>query len=143
MYKLTGLNGSVEIDDRTIIVKSRSGGESKTPVVLAAASVLGVAVWTKVGEGAFNIRYLPPVLPNTDAQPAEILSIRFRAPAKEMWDAMASAIMEVVRSSQPGASTSAVGKVIEDAIPAALQSVGGWLSQTLGLNTPKPPESGR
>ena len=142
MYKLTGLNGSVEIDDRTVIVKSRSGGESKPPVVLAAGSVLGVAVWTKVGEGAFSIRYLPVTLPNTDARPAEVLSVRFRAPAKEMWDAMASAIMEVVRGSQPTAAVPAVGKM-EDAIPAALQSVGSWLSQTLGLSTQKPTDSGR
>ena len=134
MFKLTGINGSVEIDDRIIIVRSGSGEEGKTPVVLAAGSIQNVAVWTKVSEGEFSIKYLPAALPNADERPAEILTVRFRAPAKEWWDAMASAIMAAVRKSQPATAAPVAGKVVEDAVPAALQAVGNWLSKTLGLD---------
>jgi hypothetical protein len=143
LFSLTGLDGSVAVDGRTITVKRDSGEGSGKPIVLAAESVRGAAVWTGVLTGQFSVHYSPGSPRGVDAPPLEFLSVQFKAADKEWWDAMASAVIGAVSRSNPSTGGPVADKAVTDAIPAAPPTFDRWLNRTLGLDTQNPAGSDR
>lgn len=141
MLSLAGLDGSVAIDGRTITVKRGSGEGSKKPIVLAAESVRGAAVWTGVLTGQFSVHYSPNSRRGVDP-PLEFLSIQFKPADKEWWDAMASAVMRAASRANPSTGAPATDKAPTDASPAAPPNFDRWLNRTLGLDAQNPAGSG-
>lgn len=136
VFSLTGLNGSIAVDGRTVTVKPEStGGRAGRPVVLTADSIEGAVVWTGVSESRFSLQYSTGPGRGSDPRPAEFLWIRFTASDKEWWDAMASAVMKLARRSRHAGDDAATsGKAPADAVSAAPPSFDGWLTRTLGLD---------
>jgi len=141
VFSLTGLNGSVTVDGRTVTVKpgtSREGDGEAT--VLKADTIEGAVVWVGVGEGRFSVQYNLGPDRRTDSRGGapEFLWIRFRLADKEWWDAMASAVMKAARRSSGTADETAAATpaaaVPVDALSAAPPSFDGWLNRTLGLD---------
>jgi hypothetical protein len=143
LFSLTGLDGSVTIDGRIITVKRDSGKGSERPVVLAAESIMGAAVWTGVLTGQFSVHYGAGSPRGVGSPPSEFLSVQFKPADKEWWDAMASAIIKVVSRSNPGTSRPVADKAVTDANPPAPPSFDRWLNRTLGLDAQNPAGSDR
>jgi len=137
LFKLTGLNGSVAIDGRTVTVTrhSGSGKASEKPTTLAAESIKGVSVWTGVTGGLFSVDCSTGASPGTSSPPAEFLSVQFNAGHKEWWDAMAAAIMGVVRRPAPGTGGTIADKAVAGATTTAPQSYVERLNQLPSLDT--------
>ncbi|MBR7835057.1 hypothetical protein KDL01_17410 [Actinospica durhamensis] len=159
-FKLTGHDGSVAIDGQTITVTHDLGEQSASPIVLDAKSISGVTVHLEPTQGQFTIHYLPDSSPEDDAPPAELLTIRFGAGAKEWWDAMTSSVMVAVRKARAAQTTATAAKAAKaaenakaakaaetakaakpaeakepsaaDSHVVGAQAVAGWLSRTLG-----------
>ena len=139
MVSLTGLNGSITVDGRTVTIKrnaAASGQRGGTLTVLNADSIEAAVVWTGVGEGRFSLQYTAGGERASNPRAAEFLWIRFKPADKEWWDAMASAVMRAARRSSRAADNPAAnGTAPVDAVPAAPPSFDGWLNRTLRLDT--------
>ena len=155
MFSLSGLDGSVAINGRTVTVKYESAAK-----VLTAESIRGAAVWTGVLTGQFSIHYVAaphtaqgkesgagagPGAATRVTTSVEYVSVQFKAADKGFWDAMATAIMATARAAAsstaaPSAAPSAA-KQPADASPSPSPSpeatpphgFDNWLNRTLGL----------
>jgi hypothetical protein len=143
LLSLIGLDGSVAVDGRTITVKRDSGKGSAKPIVLAAESIMGAAVWTGVLTGQFSLHYTPASPRGVDSPPTEFLSVQFKPADKEWWDAMASAVIGAASRSSRGTGKPVADKAVTDATPAAPPSFDRWLNRTLGLDAQNPAGSDR
>lgn len=132
MFSLTGLNGSIAVDGRTVTVKHDAAGGRGNPVVLTVDAIDGAVVWTGLGESRFSLQYTTGRDRGNEPRPAEFLWIRFAAADKEWWDAMASAVMKAARRTRAADDVGAAGKASADDA-AAPPSFDGWLNRTLGL----------
>lgn len=125
MFTLVGVDASVTVDGRTVTIKRASAGGDEQPITLTADSINGAAVWTGLLTGQFSVHYRDGSAANT------FQSVQFRVADKEWWDAMASAVMDVVGRSTRGRSTD---KTQVDAPPAAPPSFSNWLNRTVGFD---------
>lgn len=148
MFSLSGLDGSVTINGRTVTVKRESVAK-----VLAVESIRGAAVWTGVLTGQFSVHYVPVPRAARDgetgvgtgagvgtrvaASSVEYISVQFKAADKDFWDAMASAIMTAARTAASSTAAPAVAKQPADAPPSPEATpphgFDNWLNRTLGL----------
>ncbi len=161
MFSLSGLDGSVAINGRTVTVKNESATK-----VLTAESIRGAAVWTGVLTGQFSIHYV--AAPHTAqgkesgagarvgagagaatrvTASVEYVSVQFKAADKGFWDAMATTIMATARaaasSTAAPSAAPAAAKQPADASPSPSPSPSSeatpppgfdnWLNRTLGL----------
>ena len=141
MFSLSGLDGSVAINGRTVTVKHESVSK-----VLAAESIRGTAVWTGVLTGQFSVHYVAAPRAARGKETAagagtgtrvEYVSVQFKAADKDFWDAMAAAIMTAARAAASAAAAPAIAKQPTDAPPspeaAPPHGFDNWLNRTLGL----------
>lgn len=92
---LTGINGSVALNGQTVTVKTIEDGGPARATAVRVGSVKGAAVWTGRIGGQFSLHY-----GSADGGADRFLSVRFKATDKEWWDAMAAAVMDVVRGTE-------------------------------------------
>ena len=151
MFSLSGLDGSVAINGRTVTVKSESAAK-----VLTAESIRGAAVWTGVLTGQFSIHYVAaphtaqgkesgagagPGAATRVTTSVEYVSVQFKAADKGFWDAMATAIMATARAAASSTAAPSAAKQPADASPSPSPSpeatpphgFDNWLNRTLGL----------
>lgn len=141
MFNLSGLDGSVTINGRTVTVKHDSATQA-----LPAESIRGAAVWTGVLTGQFSVHYVAAPRAARGKETAagtgagtrvEYVSVQFKAADKGFWDAMASAVMTAARAAASATTAPVVAKQVADAPPspeaAPPHGFDNWLNRTLGL----------
>ena len=141
MFNLSGLDGSVTINGRTVTVKHDSATQT-----LPAESIRGAAVWTGVLTGQFSVHYVAAPRAARGKETAagagtgtrvEYVSVQFKAADKGFWDAMASAVMTAARAAASATTAPVVAKQLADTPPspeaAPPHGFDNWLNRTLGL----------